>query len=633
MDRIRRHQIGIELFLAQISPYTAPVNDQSPEDTVDIISGQSRSAQNELCRKIQSGIRALLSNRYQVASLLPARVRTFAESQFTPSSDRLLPVFQWIAELHRSNHQARVNWLYELQGAASQIGSGAVDFLQSFSMLSSQRVTLLQGEDNITLSLPDRLWGQAKMVFQQPVFDQPDYLPMFGYIFWADAVAAEEGLRFELTIDTEFSETVYIERLLQDKNWVELSILCPAAKLQVDLCDYAARVFESGIGSYDLVQTCCRELLHKSSILGVASLNQGERALLGVAQLLYVTGMLQAANHPAGSLEQLTELMDNRYAFQRNAAYFEQRCGELGRKLTALLNSALEEYENGLTEKAGARVSEFCGVFQQMVKSGSIRYVSRPLMADFIKACGAFTDPYVFLPYLARARETMVRLLEPALTAYGFTGQFPHYRRIRRRKADLISFVLSDSPCSKADGRIYFSYSISVARCSVLDTPDGPAVFRLPLRDATASECRTDRSSLSSFAELATAEDMGQCVFSYPYDLSQDDGEGERAAKRLLPYLKIADDGLRNKPLPKNYREARKKNLKAKHIFSRLLAELSAVGVFVAIIILLATKSGAVNETLAVLISVGSIIGGVIAVFLMGILSYWRMKTSIWKKE
>ena len=155
--------------MAQVSPFTVPSDDHSPQELVDLAYEQSRSAQNELCRKIQSGIRALLSNQYQVADLLPARVRTFAESQFTPSTERLLPVFQWLSELHRTNHQLKVNWMYELQGAASKIGSGAADFLQSFSKLSAQRITLLQQENNLTLSLPDRLWGQAKLIFEKPL--------------------------------------------------------------------------------------------------------------------------------------------------------------------------------------------------------------------------------------------------------------------------------------------------------------------------------------------------------------------------------------------------------------------------------------------------------------------------------
>ena len=634
MDRNHRHQIGIELFMAQVSPFTVPSDDHSPQELVDLAYEQSRSAQNELCRKIQSGIRALLSNQYQVADLLPARVRTFAESQFTPSTERLLPVFQWLSELHRTNHQLKVNWMYELQGAASKIGSGAADFLQSFSKLSSQRITLLQQENNLTLSLPDRLWGQAKLIFEKPVFQTSFPLPMFGYIFWADAVSTEQGLRFHLVIDTEFSETVYIERLLQDKNWLELTIECTAAQLQGDLCNYAKRIFSSGAGSYDLVLICCRELLHKSSILGTASLNQGERALVGVARLFYSAGLLSFASRPMeDAAEQAAALMDNRYAFQRNAAYFEQHCGELGKKMTALLNDALEEYENGTPDKAGARLSEFCGFVHQMIKTGAIRYLSRPLMADFLKCGEEFHFSSVFDPFLERAQKAITRQLEPIIKAAGFSGEFPHYRRIRRHKADLLSFLLSEPPCSKADGRIYFAYSLAAARCSVLDTLEGPAVFRLPLREATASECRTDRTSLSNYAELATDDDMGKCVFSYPYDLSQSAAEDDNAAQRLIPYFHIADLGLRNKPLPKSYLEARKKHLKAKHIFSRLLAELSAVGVFVAIIILLATKSGAVNETWAILISVGSIIGGILAVFAMGFFSYWRMKTSIWKKE
>ena len=189
MNRTQRHQIGMELFMAQISPYTSPMTGQTPEELLELACEQSRSGQHELCRKVQSGIRALLSNRYQVANLLPAQVRTFAESQFTPSTDQLLSIFQWLAGLHRSNQQLRVSWAYEIQGVAAQIGAGASDFLQSFSAAASQRVSLLQQPGCIALSLPDRLWGQAKLLMEDAVCQQPEQLPVFGYLFWVDATA------------------------------------------------------------------------------------------------------------------------------------------------------------------------------------------------------------------------------------------------------------------------------------------------------------------------------------------------------------------------------------------------------------------------------------------------------------
>ncbi len=101
MKYINRARMGIELFFDQLSDLTVASSTDTPEDCVEILQQQPYTAQMEECRRIQGALRRLMSARYALKEMLPARVQMVATSQFTPTPDRLLPVFQWVQELQK----------------------------------------------------------------------------------------------------------------------------------------------------------------------------------------------------------------------------------------------------------------------------------------------------------------------------------------------------------------------------------------------------------------------------------------------------------------------------------------------------------------------------------------------------
>lgn len=182
MKYINRARMGIELFFDQLSDLTVASSTDTPEDCVEILQQQPYTAQMEECRRIQGALRRLMSARYALKEMLPARVQMVATSQFTPTPDRLLPVFQWVQELQKANAQARIQWQYALQDVGYRLGESAGAFLQAFSDLAAQRVSLLAQDDTLTLAIPDNLWGQGALQFTgvQTKLAQDSW---FGYLF------------------------------------------------------------------------------------------------------------------------------------------------------------------------------------------------------------------------------------------------------------------------------------------------------------------------------------------------------------------------------------------------------------------------------------------------------------------
>lgn len=128
MKYINRARMGIELFFDQLSDLTVASSTDTPEDCVEILQQQPYTAQMEECRRIQGALRRLMSARYALKEMLPARVQMVATSQFTPTPDRLLPVFQWMQELQKANAQARIQWQYALQDVGYRLGESAGAF-------------------------------------------------------------------------------------------------------------------------------------------------------------------------------------------------------------------------------------------------------------------------------------------------------------------------------------------------------------------------------------------------------------------------------------------------------------------------------------------------------------------------
>ncbi len=636
MKYIDRYQIGMEYYMAQLSELTSPLNTLSPQDTVAHLQEYSFSVQSDVCKTIQMGLRRLVSSRYDLNGVVPARIRVIAESQFTPTAERLLPVFRWVESMRRENERARLQWLYALKDVSSRIAPEAGDFLQSFSQMRAQRVTLSFQTGSALLSIPESLWGQARMVFDSPEMTLPDEPTsaegsLTGYLFWAEADRTEDGMEFRFLIDTEFSDTVYTERLLQKDNWHEIRLCCSEARMHVTLFDYARTLRQRGSAGMNAVATCFSELLKKQIMLGSIALSMEENRLLGCAQLFAKFQLLPAVSPPVMQTHN-DILFENRYLVERTAAYFGQECGEIGAELQKLLMDAQDKYDDEQPERTDRFMARFCETLRQSEFDGRARQITRPLLRRFEQATSEYGDsPYFAVPY-AIACNTAQKQITAFLEQHNFQGEFPHYHRLRGKRAEYLSVCISSEPSLTSDGKLCFVCEIAAAKRPFIRAEGKTKVFGLPAEEGCAPEFEFD-DRLGTHYGLVDSDQTGSpCLFAWPMDGELTDELAVQECEGLLSILNIAERGLRGKKLPRAFADRHKRQIAAEHLFSHYVSRGLIFGVVFAMIGLIFARNlvhtrlqtaGAVAACLA---------GAVLLVVLIGALRYVFVRRSIWRR-
>lgn len=635
MKYIDRYQIGMEYYMAQLSELTSPLNPLAPQDTVAHLQEFSFSVQSDACKTIQAGLRRLVSSRYDLSGVVPARIRVIAESQFTPTAERLLPVFKWVEDLRRENERSRLQWLYALKDVSSRISPEAGDFLQSFSQSRSQRVTLSFQPGSAVLSVPESLWGQARLVFDSPQTDLPqtgaENHSMTGYLFWAEADRKDDGMEFRFLLDTEFSDTVYTERLLQKQNWREISLFCREARMHVTRFDYAGLLRRRGSSGMAALTTCFKELLKKQTMIGAMGLSMEENRLLGCAQLFAKSQLLPAVPPPA-MLTHADILFENRYLVERTADFFEQNCGELGKELHRLLTDAQEKYDDELPDRTEKLMMRFCETLRQSEFDGSARQVTRPLLRRFSEATAEYCDTPYFADCYDIACKAAMHGVEAFLTDHGFAGSFPHYYRLRRGNAEYISICVSNEPSLTTDGRLCFVCEIAAAKRRFTRANGVTTVFGLPAAEGCAPEFEFDDRINTHFGTVDSDETGAPCLFSWPFEGELTEESAAHSADRLTKMLKIAECGLQGKRLPHAFAMRHKRQLAAEHLFSRYVSRGLIFGVIFAIAGLLAARGLVQTRAQTIGAVLASLAGAALLVLLIGGIRYLIVRRSIWRR-
>ena len=634
MNYIDRTKIGIEMFLGQLSPLTSALNQHTPEETVELLQQDSYTAQSGECRRIQGGLRRLISNRYTLKDTLPARIRMVAESQFTPTPERLLPVFRWAQNLRRDNEQARVRWLYALKDVTSTLRPEAGAFLRSFSELAAQRVSILPENNSVVLAIPDSLWGQISLRFTGMTPESIPHSPLFGYLFWAEADRCSNGFEFRFVIDTEFSDTAYQERLLQSKNWQELTLRCTAIESDIRCCNYAARIESHGFAESDALFMCFGELLRKQSLLGAQVLSGTEARLIGTATLFARLEFVPNAPVMSGHLPPITQLMENRYQLAQTANLLERECGTFGQTLAAFLRDASDYYEDEDPIRCQKKLRQFCEFLRDAQHSGEIRALTHPLLALFREGCANCTSPEPFAAHYADAQAQIESAVGPLLLQHGFSGQFPHFHRLSGRRAEYISFITDAVPTATADGSLLLHYSIAVARCPVTADTTSPYAFGLPYTELSASGFSYDESIGCRFGRVFHPEQEGQrCTFEYRYSPIPQNELHMQTVSALLTAVQAALAGLENKSFPHGYRPHSAVHLRTSHMFAQMMDRSLLFGLPVTIAVILLFYRELQNGPFRLfLLAVGALAAGLIVVLLISVLRYFRLCRSIWQR-
>lgn len=572
MKYIDRTRIGMELFFSQLSELTNSDNTQTPEECVEMLQQNSYSVQTETCRRIQGALRRLISARYALKDRIPARIQMVASSQFTPTPDRLLPVFQWVQDLREENEQARIRWLYALQDTGSRLGDETGAFLRAFSEVTAQRVSLLPDAQGVTLSIPDSLWGQVSLRFSGMPKNELPESALFGYLFWIEADYTDSGYEFRLLLDTEFSDTLYQERLLQSRNWQEITLHCTEAKLHVQFCNYAARIDSYGFGGTDAALLGLCELLRKQTLLGTYPLSGPENHLTGVAQLLALLDLIPNALIPRSTRSPIDRLMENRYQITQTADILEQIDGNLGGALAELLRTALDAYENENFTQCHKLLDRFRRTFQNARQSGADIALAHSLMNILREGTADYHDAYPFENQYRDAQRRITDAAEPLLRKQQFSGTFPNYVRLRGHTAEYITFLTDGVPTASDDGFIHLHYSLAVARCRISPRFSEAKSSLPPYDQLNASAFNHMREHNARFALIYHPNQDGiRLSFSYRFlEQEQDDALRIQAAAQTVQGVQIVLCALDHRPLPHGYRPHARGQLHAVHAFSNL---------------------------------------------------------------
>lgn len=634
MKYIDRTKIGLEMFLGQLSPLTSATTTESPENISKEMQLGTYTAQVAECRRIQGGLRRLISSRYNLKDTIPARVRMVAESQFTPSADRMVPVFRWAQNLQRENAQARVRWLYALNDATAALCEEAKAFLRSSSELAAQRVSVLPEENAVVLTVPDSLWGQISLRFTGIDPAQIPKTPVFGYLFWAEADRCDDKFEFRLTIDTEFSDTPYHERLLQSKNWQEVTFCCASVESSVRYCNYTARVEACGAVESDAMLLCLSELLRKHALLGTQSLSGPEHHLVGLATLFGALGLVPNVPVSSGNLPPMLKLMENRYQLTQCVRMLERLNTAFCTGLAELLEEAADHYDNEELMFCRKILDVFCEKFREAQRDGQIRPLASSVLCSLREGTAAYTHSEPFAAHYNDTRCRIEATVLPLLEKHGFTGTFPHYRRLHGKRAEYISFTTDTAPTATADGSLLIHYAVAAAYCRTVTEADKLQVLGQP-HDIMCAPCFVyEQHKDCRFGQVFhPAQDGKRCTFVYRYSAQPEAEQYERTAAQLTEAVQLVIQALNNKPLPAHYKPHSKENLRSTQLFMQLFDRSLLFGVPFASAVVLLFHRMLLNGPWSMLaLAAAALSAGLIVVLLVTLVRFLLLRRTIWQR-
>ena len=590
MKTIDRARMGMAAFLDALSSYTTSDGGETPEELIETLQTQNRFRQAEECRRIQGGLRRLISSRYHLRDRIPARVREVAEQQYPPAPEELRPVFEWVHTIHNENNAQRTAWRSAIQSACGGIAPLAPDFFRSFGERIGQRALLLPaGEQQVRLLVPEQLWGQSAVQLEHIEQSDLPAAPVSGILFCVEAERVGETYEFRFTMDTNRDTPLTPERLLQTEGWAEYTVRCTGVTLLLHRYDYMARLAQYGYGGFEKMRCGLSELFCKRTRLGLNGLSSGEARLLGLAQLLAQLDMLPEAPPPSALAPRAEQPMENRAQLMQTAVFLSRECGPSGAQLSALLTEASDCYENEDFDACEKKMNRLGDQIDEMARDGSIRSVTHPVLRLLHEATAEFTDSAPAAARCAAVQDAIEREFAPFLAAHHFEGRFPHYYRLRGDRAEYLSVITDGVTYENGRSEACMSYSVAVGCCRAAH------LMGLSAAQVNAPELEPDETPGTRFGRVfSPLQDGGRCIFRFSTDPAQKNAVLQETAEDLLFAAKLALCGLEHRPLPQSYAPHTPEQMRRDRVFARLWSRSMPTGlpVTLLVLVLLMVSSG-----------------------------------------
>ncbi len=628
IDRIR---IGLELYMDRLSPLTSCINTRPPESAAELLMAENYPDLHAECRRIHTGLRHLTSDRLQLAEVLTQRVAAIAHSPYTPTPERLVPLFRWVQALRESNKLARDRWLSELKYCCDGCVPCVADILRSFAEISAQRVSLLPEEGTLTLSLPSSLWGDVSLRFTGIPPEQLPSSPRFGYLFWIEGERTAAGRQFRLLVDEAFSDTDYQDRLLQHDDWTELEFTCDCVEADIRTYDYTSRALYHGFSGYNAMILCFGELLRKYFTLGQNGLNGSELRLIAPAMFFYRLEMIPNAYILNDHLPPTTQLFEQHYQLMQMIAFFDRECGKTGQQIAKLLEKAADSYADEYSDGCHKYLSRLRSRFHMLLAFNDIADIAQPVLALLRSATSGYTDRPPFALHYDRLQALLEQQVVPVLTEAGFTGTFPNYRRTWDHHAQYIT-LLSDFMPAPAPGGLTFSVSIAVANCitdksDLLDGRPLDSYCAPDFIEVTTPGCRFGRV-------YSLLQDGIRCGFPPMDDPAQDSPSLQctAAALQLTEGIERALLALDDRPLPAEPRPHTDAFLKRNHVFADLFNRNLPFGLPIAAILMFWQWDFCTDTLPLMLLTLAALGVGMVGALLLTAIRFRRFRRRIWHR-
>lgn len=471
MRYLNRQRLGIEAFLAARSTVFSRQNELDVPEFMLRLRLQPFSVREQILRDVRSALRELTNGKYDTDSLIPQEVADIVNASFGADSiGRIRPFFEWLQALWRDNDQARSLWKSHLHNAASSMNAAAGDCLLAISSgYSNQRALLQLREDGVLeLSLHERRWGRLCLHFPNVSDLSENSVPVLGFMYIIESEAQSDGrYRFDMLFDTEFSlKTDSVVRALRSGSWHQLSFTCDAPTAELAAVDYARAADIRGASRLESVRYCSEVLCEKAALSGESLLSAAERTALPAARLISASKTLSDKGKKSDIRSEniLLELAENRYAFERLCGQFTADGSEEVVKLLKKIEGFIE------MEDADGALRQFRRLpklMDSLCSYGELMPLLLKLHDIMSYAGDCDEDSSTREAVFRKAAEAFSHALEPQLSAMGFQGTYPHYRRIKHGKAQYISAVVADEAEALDGSCLNYAFTLCAAQAKM----------------------------------------------------------------------------------------------------------------------------------------------------------------------
>lgn len=653
---VDRRKLGIAQLFSELHPLLSPLNDMDAEETIETLCLQPRRTRRKFVNKINEEIIRITTDRtVDLEDCINDDIRELAK--YPVSGDgipRLLPFIEWIQALHRENSLAIDRCRYYVNDAASHMERNTGDFVRScFTNLMWHGVSFIREGDTITLNLRERLWGKAGIVFPEVQTKFIGTFPIVGIFFWMDAAYVNGKFSFTFLIDVEFGDEDLDMRAMQDRNWVKLSFECSSPYMIFEGFDYGKYLSDFGYCGHRFVDSWCGEILNKEAMLGERSLTQKETELLPIAKIMLIAYQLgdldsgrEIEHQVEGNLSQkVLETLDNRYGFDKMKALFKDSGQD---ELYKMLEKAIEAWsESDDFGETNHQIWSFARLLREKERQDDIRLLYQNMVKMMCECTAEFSGVSRIYGTYTHAEDKMREIIEPKLLSEGFTGQYPHYRRLRGSKGEYISVNTYDMNNRTINGVMtyFFSLSSAVKKLEKRGTRTNTRYFAggIPFDQTTADDCYTVFRRDTKFAELGGMYDNERASINIDvFEGVSDDKKNEDTAQILKQFADVAFDGMKGKRMPRWYKKKRRQSV-IKPIpettIDDMIVRFLPFGIYLSILLMgayavcdrLFTVTDYISRLTGPVAVVLSLLSGLVFTLLCSVVKMCSLKTRIWR--